>query len=207
MAGRMSTKRGMSVPPKTPPPKSNNKKPPSTVGAKNRYHACIDDDYIANLHDDDGNLICNGIDNLYFYKSKFDKLYKNQGEFCCEKNTIPHTQYDKQKEALYRQFLFRQLNKYQIEQDIINKIYKNLQKFTKNTKSTKRTRSISISNNNTDILKNTKKRRHSNSSFSYKLNYNNKLNFINKSEPILVSKAEFEKNLLLNNNMAGINWN
>ena len=111
MASRIMASRSSSLPPSTPPSKSSVRNAPSTVGAKKRDNACPYDDYIATKYNEDKQLICDGEDDLYLYKSKFDKQYNqyNQGVFCCEKNLMPSTQYDKKKESLYRQYLLHKM--------------------------------------------------------------------------------------------------
>ena len=101
--------RSSSLPPSTPKRKSsqnNTPRHPSTVGAKKRDNACPYDDYIATKYNADDKPICEGIDDLYLYKSKFDKENKLNGVLCCEKKLMPLTQYDKKREALHRKHIY-----------------------------------------------------------------------------------------------------
>jgi hypothetical protein len=188
MASRIMASRSSSVPPSTPKRQSsrnNTSRHPSTVGAKKRDNACPYDDYIATKYNADNQLICDNEDDLYLYKSKFDKQYNqyNQGVFCCEKNLMPSTQYDKKKEALYRQYLLHKMK-------LLDRNDKNFQMFNNtysqriNKQTLKRRRSM----NHTNGPKTKKSQRRKS------LN-NSNLQRMNTNQPILVNKKTFEEAL------------
>jgi len=99
--------------PQSPPSRKliRTKKALSSDPRKNRVNACPDDDYVATRLNDEGELICDdGTKDMYFHKSKFDESINKKSSFpkgvwCCEKDKIPSSQYDKRGEALERKRL------------------------------------------------------------------------------------------------------